>query len=95
MILQAKAALFAGGCFCDASDDFPLIFLEMLLNLMTSCEILPPVKLAAAHVYAKLGNSYSTATKSYKVLPFIIGILLFVIVLFVFLDLSDDSESFL
>ncbi|EXB66979.1 hypothetical protein L484_004904 [Morus notabilis] len=65
-VLEAKAALFAAGCFCELSDDFPCVVLEMLTNLMTSSETLSPIRLAAARLYAKMGCSYSTATRAYK-----------------------------
>ncbi|PON72739.1 Coatomer beta subunit [Parasponia andersonii] len=65
-VLEAKAALFAAGCFCEFSDDFPCILLEMLVSLMTSTETLLPIRLAAARVYAKMGYSFSTATRAYK-----------------------------
>ena len=71
LISQAKAALFAAGCFCDISDDFPSVVLEMLVNMMASSEVLLPIRLAAVRVYAKVGNSFSTATRAYKVLPLV------------------------
>ncbi|KAF4358552.1 hypothetical protein F8388_014323 [Cannabis sativa] len=66
-LLEVKAALFAAGCFCELSDDFPCIVLEILVNMMSSTETLLPVRLAAARVYAKLRYSYSTAIRAYKV----------------------------
>uniref|UniRef100_A0A803NG78 Integrator complex subunit 7 n=1 Tax=Cannabis sativa TaxID=3483 RepID=A0A803NG78_CANSA len=65
-LLEVKAALFAAGCFCELSDDFPCIVLEILVNMMSSTETLLPVRLAAARVYAKLRYSYSTAIRAYK-----------------------------
>lgn len=71
LLLQAKSALFAAGCFCELSDDFPCVVLEMLINMMTSSKTLSPIRLAAAQAYAKMGCSYSTATRAYKVLPLV------------------------
>ncbi|KAL5541438.1 hypothetical protein UlMin_043482, partial [Ulmus minor] len=62
----AKAALFAAGCFCELSDDFPCIVLELLVNLMTSSETSLPIKLAGARVFSKMGYSYSIANRAYK-----------------------------
>ncbi|KAL5539665.1 hypothetical protein UlMin_044823 [Ulmus minor] len=64
--LEAKAALFAAGCFCEVSDDFPCIVLELLVNLMTSSETSLPIKLAGARVFSKMGYSYSIANRAYK-----------------------------
>ncbi|KAL5573623.1 hypothetical protein UlMin_023220 [Ulmus minor] len=64
--LEAKAALFAAGCFCELSDDFPCIVLELLVNLMTSSETSLPIKLAGARVFSKMGYSYSIANRAYK-----------------------------
>jgi len=65
--LQARASLFAAGCFCEISDDFACITLEMLFNMMNSPEVSLPIKLAAARVFAKFKCSYSVAKKAYKV----------------------------
>lgn len=66
--LQVKASLFAAGCFCELSDDFPCVLLEMLVNMITLSETLLTIKVAGARVFAKLGCSYSIASRAYKVL---------------------------
>ncbi|XP_061354659.1 uncharacterized protein LOC133299235 [Gastrolobium bilobum] len=63
---EVRASLFAAGCFCEISDDFACITLEMLLNMMNSPAVSLPVKLDAARVFTKLKCSYSVATKAYK-----------------------------
>lgn len=65
--LQVRASLFAVGCFCEISDDFACITLEMLFNMMNSPAVSLPIKLAAAQVFAKFKCSYSVANKAYKV----------------------------
>ncbi|KAJ1397507.1 Armadillo-type fold [Sesbania bispinosa] len=47
---EVRASLFAAGCFCEISDDFAYITLEMLFNMMNSPAVLLPIKLAAAQV---------------------------------------------
>lgn len=64
---EARASLFAAGCFCEISDDFACITLEMLFNMMNSPEVSLPIKLAAARVFAKFKCSYSVAKKAYKI----------------------------
>ncbi|XP_062094978.1 uncharacterized protein LOC133800890 isoform X2 [Humulus lupulus] len=66
-LLEVKAALFAAGCFCELSDDFPCIVLEILVNMMSSTQTLLPIRLGAAKVYAKMRYSYSTAIRAYKI----------------------------
>lgn len=65
--LQVRASLFAAGCFCEISDDFACITLEMLFTMMNSPEVSCPIKLAAARVFAKFKCSYSVAKAAYEV----------------------------
>ncbi|GAU40256.1 hypothetical protein TSUD_60460, partial [Trifolium subterraneum] len=64
---EVRASLFAAGCFCEISDDFACITLEMLLNMMNSPAVSLPIKLAAAQVFAKFKCSYSVAKKAFKI----------------------------
>ncbi|KAK2381133.1 integrator complex subunit protein [Trifolium repens] len=64
---EVRASLFAAGCFCEISDDFACITLEMLFNMMNSPAVSLPIKLAAAQVFAKFKSSYSVAKKAYKI----------------------------
>ncbi|KAJ1389762.1 Armadillo-type fold [Sesbania bispinosa] len=64
---EVRASLFAAGCFCEISDDFAYITLEMLFNMMNSPAVLLPIKLAAAQVFAKFKCSYSVANKACKI----------------------------
>nr|KYP46647.1 Integrator complex subunit 7 [Cajanus cajan] len=63
---EVKASLYATGCFCEISDDFASISVEMLFNIMNSSSVSLPVKLVAARVLAKCKSSYSVAHKAYK-----------------------------
>ncbi|XP_004505570.1 uncharacterized protein [Cicer arietinum] len=64
---EVRASLFATGCFCEISDDFACITLEMLFNMMNSPAVSLPIKSAAARVFAKFKCSYSVAKKAYKI----------------------------
>ncbi|KAI5436368.1 hypothetical protein KIW84_022733 [Lathyrus oleraceus] len=64
---EVKASLFAAGCFCEISDDFACITLEILFNIMNSPAASLPIKLAAARIFAKFKCSYSVAKKAYKI----------------------------
>ncbi|TKY50167.1 Integrator complex subunit 7 [Spatholobus suberectus] len=64
---EVKASLYATGCFCEISDDFASISVEMLFNIMNSSAVSLPLKLAAARVLAKCKSSYSVAHKAYKI----------------------------
>ncbi|KAK7381232.1 hypothetical protein VNO78_33763 [Psophocarpus tetragonolobus] len=63
---EVSASLYATGCFCEISDDFASISVEMLFNIMNSSSVSLPVKLAAARVLAKCKSSYSVAHRAYK-----------------------------
>ncbi|KAH7518614.1 hypothetical protein FEM48_Zijuj09G0189900 [Ziziphus jujuba var. spinosa] len=65
-VLEVKASLFAAGCFCKLSDDFPYILLEMLPNMMALSETLLAIRVAGARVFAKMDHTYSIANKAYK-----------------------------
>ena len=71
-VLQVKASLFAARCFCETSDDFACITVEMLFNMMNSSTVSLPVKLAAAQVFTKLRCSFSVANKAYKVVDHLV-----------------------
>ncbi|XP_022640506.1 uncharacterized protein LOC106775218 isoform X2 [Vigna radiata var. radiata] len=63
---EVRASLYATGCFCEVSDDFASVSVEMLFNIMSSSSVSLPVKLAAARVLAKCKSSYSVSHKAYK-----------------------------
>ncbi|XP_060193956.1 uncharacterized protein LOC132623242 [Lycium barbarum] len=65
-ILEAKASLFAGGCFSELADDFAYVFLEMLGGLLTSSETPRAIRLAGAHAFAKMQCSILLADKAHK-----------------------------
>ncbi|KAI6700912.1 hypothetical protein NL676_015236 [Syzygium grande] len=65
-ILEVQASLFAGGCFCELADDFALVFLQMLVNLMSSSDTSSTVRLAGARVFPKMNCSCSIADGAYK-----------------------------
>uniref|UniRef100_A0A5B6ZPJ9 Integrator complex subunit 7 n=1 Tax=Davidia involucrata TaxID=16924 RepID=A0A5B6ZPJ9_DAVIN len=65
-VLEVEASLFAAGCFSELSDDFAFVLLEILVNMLTSSETLPTVRLAGVRVFAKMGCSSSLAKKAYK-----------------------------
>ncbi|XP_058092824.1 uncharacterized protein LOC131239237 isoform X2 [Magnolia sinica] len=64
--LEVKASLFAAGCFCELSEDFACIILEMLINMVTSQGAPGDVKLAAARAFAKMRCSSLIACRAYK-----------------------------
>ncbi|XP_061951660.1 uncharacterized protein LOC133674521 [Populus nigra] len=65
-VLQVQASLFAAGCFCELAGDFVPVVLEMLVNMVTSSETLLTIRFAGTRVFAKMGPSYSVASKAYK-----------------------------
>ncbi|XP_057441624.1 uncharacterized protein LOC130733460 isoform X2 [Lotus japonicus] len=64
---EVIASLFAAGCFCEISDDFACITLEMLFNMVNTPAVSLPIKLAAVRVFAKFKCSDSVASKAYKI----------------------------
>ncbi|KAL4346378.1 hypothetical protein GQ457_17G022460 [Hibiscus cannabinus] len=65
-ILEVKASLFAASRFCELTDDFASVVLEMLVNMMASPETLAAVRLAGASVFTRMGCSYSVSRRAYK-----------------------------
>ncbi|XP_048127921.1 uncharacterized protein LOC115756813 isoform X1 [Rhodamnia argentea] len=65
-ILEVQASLFAGGCFCELADDFALVFLQMLANLMSSPDTSSTVRLAGARIFPKMNCSCLIADGAYK-----------------------------
>ncbi|GAV69226.1 hypothetical protein CFOL_v3_12727 [Cephalotus follicularis] len=65
-VLEVKASLFAAGCFCELSDDFGSVVLEMLIHIVTPSDTLMAVRLAGVKVFAKMGCSLSVADRAYK-----------------------------
>lgn len=63
--LEVKASLFAAGCFCENEDDFASVFMEMLVNNVTSCET-SSLRLAGAQAFAKLCHPFTVADRAYK-----------------------------
>ncbi|KAL2537231.1 ARM repeat superfamily protein [Forsythia ovata] len=63
---EVKASLFAAGCFCELSDDFSNVFLEILTRMVISLEIPRDVRLAGVRAFAKLWCPLSLADKAYK-----------------------------
>uniref|UniRef100_M0ZUT5 EMB1895 n=1 Tax=Solanum tuberosum TaxID=4113 RepID=M0ZUT5_SOLTU len=53
-ILEAKASLFAAGCFSELADDFAYVFLEMLGGLLVSSETSRAIRLAGGRAFAKM-----------------------------------------
>ncbi|XP_076917946.1 uncharacterized protein LOC143578167 [Bidens hawaiensis] len=56
-VLEVRASLFAAGCFCEFSDDFACVFLEMLVRVVSSSDMAVAGRLAGVRAFAKLGRS--------------------------------------
>ncbi|XP_042009637.1 uncharacterized protein LOC121758291 [Salvia splendens] len=65
-VLEVKAAYFAAGCLSEMSDDFAIVFLEMLRTTVSSQDSSEDIKLAAGRAFAKLWCSFSIAENAYK-----------------------------
>ncbi|KAF9623508.1 hypothetical protein IFM89_003124 [Coptis chinensis] len=65
-VLEVKASIFTAGCFSELSGDFACIFLEVLINMVSSSKTSITVKLACAKAFAKLGISFTLASRGYK-----------------------------
>ncbi|KAK8263621.1 hypothetical protein V6Z12_D12G053900 [Gossypium hirsutum] len=65
-ILEVKASLFAASRFCELTDDFASVVLEMMVNMMASPETLPAVRLGGASVFTRMVCSYSVSKRAYK-----------------------------
>lgn len=68
MPLQVRSSLFAAGCFCEVSDDFALVVLGMLNDMVKFPGLMPKTRLAAVRVFAKMGCSHAIASRAFKVL---------------------------
>ncbi|XP_042402802.1 uncharacterized protein LOC121992461 isoform X3 [Zingiber officinale] len=65
-ISEVKASLFAAGCFALLSEDFALITLEILLNIVGSSMSPFDVSIAAIHAIPRMQCSSMVASKAYK-----------------------------
>ncbi|KAI3516902.1 hypothetical protein L1887_16044 [Cichorium endivia] len=65
-VLEVKASLFAAGCFCELSDNFARVLLEMLVNMVSSPEIPITSRLAGVRSFAKLGRSSTLSIKAFE-----------------------------
>ncbi|XP_024991701.1 integrator complex subunit 7 isoform X4 [Cynara cardunculus var. scolymus] len=65
-VLEVKASLFAAGCFCEISDDFACVLLEMLVNIVLSSEMPLAGRLAGVRSFAKLGRSSAVSSRAYE-----------------------------
>ncbi|PWA63347.1 ARM repeat superfamily protein [Artemisia annua] len=64
--LEVKASLFAAGCFCELSDDFARVLLEMLVNMVSSSDVAIAGRIAGVRAFAKLGSSSVICSKAYE-----------------------------
>ncbi|KAI3816392.1 hypothetical protein L1987_16086 [Smallanthus sonchifolius] len=65
-VLEVKASLFASGCFCEFSDDFACVFLEMLVKVVSSSDMPIAGRLAGVCAFAKLGRSSALSSRAYE-----------------------------
>lgn len=65
-ILEAKASMFAAGCFSELADDFAYVFLEMLGGLLMSSETSRSIRLAGGRAFAKMWCSVLLADIAHK-----------------------------
>lgn len=70
--MQVRSALFAAACFCEVADDFALVVLGMLNDMVKFPEIMQKTRLAAVRVFAKMGCSHAIANRAFKVLCLIL-----------------------
>ncbi|RVX06836.1 hypothetical protein CK203_014968 [Vitis vinifera] len=66
-VVEVRASFYAAACFCELSDDFASVILEILVNMLSSSQMMSAVRLAAVRVFAKMGCSSSLAHRAYKV----------------------------
>ncbi|KAK9130366.1 hypothetical protein Sjap_010853 [Stephania japonica] len=66
LLVEVKASMFAAGRFSELSDDFASIFLEALVNIITSSKTSSTIKLAGARAFAKLNSSSILTSRAYK-----------------------------
>ncbi|KAG7546829.1 Armadillo-type fold [Arabidopsis suecica] len=65
--LEVRSSLFAAACFCEVADDFALVVLGMLNDMVKFPEIMPKTRLAAVRVFAKMGCSHAIANRAFKI----------------------------
>ncbi|CAH8345934.1 unnamed protein product [Eruca vesicaria subsp. sativa] len=65
--LEVRASLFAAGYFCEVADDFALVVLGMLNDMVKFPELLPKTRLAAVRVFAKMGCSHAISSRAFKI----------------------------
>ncbi|KAG7621149.1 hypothetical protein ISN44_As04g020700 [Arabidopsis suecica] len=65
--LEGRSALFAAACFCEVADDFALVVLGMLNDMVKFPDITPKTRLAAVRVFAKMGCSHTIANRAFKI----------------------------
>ncbi|XP_056859068.1 uncharacterized protein LOC108822651 isoform X2 [Raphanus sativus] len=65
--LEVRSSLFAAGCFCEVSDDFALVVLGMLNDMVKFPGLMPKTRLAAVRVFAKMGCSHAIASRAFKI----------------------------
>ncbi|ESQ55358.1 hypothetical protein EUTSA_v10024260mg [Eutrema salsugineum] len=65
--LEVRSSLFAAACFCEVADDFALVVLGMLNDMVKFPELMPKTRLAAVRVFAKMGCSHAIANKAFKI----------------------------
>lgn len=70
--MQVRSSLFAAACFCEVADDFALVALGMLNDMVEFPETMPKTRLAAVRVFAKMGCSHAIANRAFKVLCLIL-----------------------
>ncbi|XP_070052234.1 uncharacterized protein [Nicotiana tomentosiformis] len=63
---EAKASLFAAGCFSELANDFAYVFLEMLGGLLMSSETSRVIRLAGGRAFAKMWCSLLLADRAHK-----------------------------
>ncbi|XP_010529308.1 PREDICTED: uncharacterized protein LOC104806224 isoform X2 [Tarenaya hassleriana] len=64
--LEVRSSLFAAACFSEVADDFALVVLGMLVDMVTFPELAPMTRLAAVRVFAKMGCSHAIANRAFK-----------------------------
>ncbi|EOA15930.1 hypothetical protein CARUB_v10004024mg [Capsella rubella] len=65
--LEVRSALFAAAFFCEVADDFALVVLGMLYDMVKFPDIMPKTRLAAVRVFAKMGCSHAIVNRAFKI----------------------------
>ncbi|KAJ0239325.1 ARM repeat superfamily protein [Hirschfeldia incana] len=65
--LEVRSSLFAAGFFCEVAEDFALVVLGMLNDMVKFPELMPKTRLAAVRVFAKMGCSHAIASRAFKI----------------------------